>query len=233
MNNVLPTLQSSANSKKSLAQKSELFTTKQVADQLTVDPKTIRTNAKKCLKNKVFENGKTTYFTKEEVTILIDYMQKHKGNNRPDLYLEGTGAVVSTSTELTPSLRMIEAMKMFEAAANEEIKRLQAENQVLISYKDDTEKKLANGELIETPSENVRNHLWQNIQKVGTSMNDYRSAWHEFWKLVKRDTSIDVKTRASNKDMKPLDYICNELDMESFNKIYALSEKMMKDYCGE
>lgn len=209
----------------------ELFSTKQIAEQLTVSTKTIRENAKKCLPNKKIENGKPTYWNKAEVTILLDYLKKHPGNNRKDLYLEGTGAISSTSTELTPSLRMIQAMEMFKAAADEELARLKAENVRLNNYKFDTEKKLANGELIETPSENVRNHLWQNIQKVGSAMNDYRKAWHEFWNLVKRDISIDVKTRAANKEMKCLDYICNELDMETFNKIYALSEKMKTDYC--
>jgi hypothetical protein len=207
----------------------ELFSTKQIADQLTVDKRTIQRVAKKCFPTKKIENGKTTFYTKEEVAILLDYMQSK--NNRSDL--PSTTVVQVTTTELTPSLRMIQAMEMFKAAADEELARLRAENVSLNNYKFDTEKKLANGELIETPSENVRNHLWQNIQKVGSAMNDYRKAWHEFWNLVKRDISLDVKTRAANKEMKCLDYICNELDMETFNKIYALSEKMKKEYCGK
>lgn len=207
----------------------ELFSTKQIAEQLTVDKRTIQRVAKKCFPNKKIENGKTTLYTKEEVTILLEYMKSN--NNRTDL--TSTTVVQVTSTELTPSLRMIQAMEMFKAAADEELARLRAENVSLNNYKFDTEKKLANGELVETPSENARNHLWQNIQKVGSYMNNYSAAWHEFWKIVKRDLSIDVPTRAANKTVKPMDYICNELNIETFNKIYALSEKMKKDYCGK
>ena len=223
----------SENSSKSLTENvnnsnQELFSTKQIAEQLNCGTKTIFNIAKKCLPNKKIINGKPTYWNKEEVTILIEEMKKSNPNQH-----NLVRSVQGVSTELTPSLRMIQAMEMFKAAADEELARLRAENASLNNYKFDTEKKLANGELIETPSENVRNHLWQNIQKVGSAMNDYRKAWYEFWNLVKRDVSIDVKTRAANKEMKCLDYICNELDMETFNKIYALSEKMKKDYCGK
>lgn len=320
----------SVNSFKSLAQKEEMFTTKQVAEQLHTSSKVVLTNAKKCLKNKVFENGKTTYFTKAEVTLILEQMKSNNKTHSSDLYFKSKGA---TTTELTPSLaekwytiqnladwcgfdvdylrnniktlllgfnfnvetkkvgkahqilyssNVLKALKEYQinnggsnATKNKEVvtsgnisfiqnqtiqailddpqalmqlvamssqkaiemqqraEIAEAKNIELTEYKADTEKKLANGELIETPSENVRNHLWQNIQKVGTSMNDYRKAWYEFWSLVKRDTSIDVKTRASNKDMKPLDYICNELSMDDFNNIFALSEKMKKEYCGE
>ena len=206
----------------------ELFSTKQIAEQLHTSSKVVLANAKKCLKNKVFENGKPTYFSKEEVTVIIEQMKTSNPNQSTF-----TGAVKVVSTELTPSLRMIQAMEMFKAAADEELARLRAENVSLNNYKFDTEKKLANGELVETPSENARNHLWQNIQKVGSYMNNYSAAWYEFWKIVKRDLSIDVPTRAANKTVKPMDYICNELNIETFNKIYALSEKMKKDYCGK
>lgn len=219
----------SVNSKDSLPQKEELFTTKQLAEQLTVDVRTITRAGKKCFPQKEIIARKTTYWTKSEITVLLDFMQKN--NNRTDL--ASTTVVEATSTELTPALKIKQAMEMMQEAYEEEIARINAEKLMLVEYKNNTEKKLANGELIETPSENVRNHLWQNIQQVGTAMNDYRKAWHEFWKLVKRDTSIDVKTRAFNKDMKPLDYICNELDIEVFNKIFALSEKMKNEYCGE
>lgn len=230
MNTIIP----SVNLEKSLPQidgnfNQELLTTKQLAAQLGTTKDVVIANAKRCLKNKSFEHGKAAYWNQAEVTVLLEYMKAHTSNNRS---VELNSTVANTSTELTPSLRMIQAMEMFKAAADEELARLKAENASLSNYKCDTEKKLANGELIETPSENVRNHLWQNIQKVGSAMDDYRKAWHEFWNLVKRDISIDVKTRAANKEMKCLDYICNELDIETFNKIYALSEKMKKDFCG-
>lgn len=229
MNTIIP----SVNPEKSLPQidgnfNQELITTKELAKQLGTRPNVITENAKECLPDKEIKNGKTTYWTKAEATVLLESLKSHKIGAGVNL----SNDLIGTSTELTPSLRMIQAMEMFKAAADEELARLKAENASLSNYKCDTEKKLANGELIETPSENVRNHLWQNIQKVGSAMDDYRKAWHEFWNLVKRDISIDVKTRAANKEMKCLDYICNELDIETFNKIYALSEKMKKEYCG-
>lgn len=218
----------SAKNDVSLAQNDVSITTRQLAEQLGTRPNVITENAKKCLPNKKIENGKPTYWSKAEVTVLLEFMKSN--NNRTDLDL--SNRVIGTSTDLTPALRMIQAMEMFQKAANEELARLRAENVELGSFKFNTEKRLANGELVETPSENLRNHLWQNIQKVGSAMNDYRGAWHKFWELVKRDTSIDVKTRAANREMKPLDYICNELDIDSFNRIYALSEKLKKECCG-
>ena len=103
------------------------MTTKEIAEQLTVDTKTIRENAKKCIPNKVFENGKQTYFTKEEVTILLDYMRTHKGNNRTDLYLEGTGAIATATTELTPALKLKKTLELAQEAYEEEFERIKAE----------------------------------------------------------------------------------------------------------
>lgn len=61
----------------------KLITTKEIAEQLNCSPKTVRENAKKCLPNKIFENGKQTFWTEKEVTLLVDFMQKN--NNRKDL----------------------------------------------------------------------------------------------------------------------------------------------------
>ena len=219
----------SANNDVSLVQNDVSITTRQLAEQLHTSKDVIIANAKKCLPNKKIEHGKATYWSKAEVTVILEFMKNHYSNNRS---VELNSTVENTSTDLTPALRMIQAMEMFQKAANEELARLRAENVELGSFKFNTEKRLANGELVETPSENLRNHLWQNIQKVGSAINDYRGAWHKFWELVKRDTSIDVKTRAANREMKPLDYICNELDIDSFNRIYALSEKLKKECCG-
>lgn len=228
----------SENSSKSLTENvnnsnQELFSTKDVASALTVSERTVRRVAEKMGYGQRLSESKNgrpgLAFTKKEVTLMLDYMQHN--NNRSDL--TSTTVVKAASTELTPSLRMIQAMEMFKAAADEELARLRAENVSLNNYKFDTEKKLANGELVETPSENARNHLWQNLQKVGSAMNDYRRAWHEFWQIVKRDLSIDVPTRSSNKGMSAMNYVCGELGIDTFNKIYALSEKMKKDYCGK
>lgn len=61
------------------------------------------------------------------MTVLLEYMKKN--NNRTDL--TSTTVVEDASTSLTPSLRMIEAFKMFQDAANDEIKRLKNEKALL------------------------------------------------------------------------------------------------------
>lgn len=102
----------------------EVVTTRELAESLGTSPKVILENAKKCLPFKIIENGKPTYWNREEATILIEQLKKSNPNQNTL-----TGAVKAVSTELTPSLRMIEAMRMFEAAANEELARLKAENE--------------------------------------------------------------------------------------------------------
>ena len=102
----------------------EVVTTKELAESLGTSPKVILENAKKCLPCKIIENGKPTYWNKAEATVLIEQLKKSNPNQH-----SFTGAVKAASTELTPSLRMIEAMRMFEAAAKEELARLKAENE--------------------------------------------------------------------------------------------------------
>ena len=113
--------------------KPKVMTTKEIARQLTVAPKTVRENAKKCLPNKKIENGKQTFFTNEEATVLIDYMKKHKGNNRTDLYLEGSGAIATATTSMTNALRIRNAMLEMQAAYEDELSRIKAEKARLVS----------------------------------------------------------------------------------------------------
>ena len=104
--------------------KEDLMSTREVADFLKTSPKVVLENARKCLPDKIIENGKPTYWNKEEAAILIEQLKTSNPNQHTF-----TGAVKAVSTELTPSLRMIEAMRMFEAAAKEELERLKAENE--------------------------------------------------------------------------------------------------------
>jgi len=101
------------------------MTTKEVAEQLKMDVKTVRENGKKCFPNKIFENGKTTYWTKAEVTMLIEYMKEH--NNRTDLTC--TTVVQVTSTELTPALKLKKALELAQEAYEEELSILRAKNE--------------------------------------------------------------------------------------------------------
>ena len=81
------------------------MTTKEVAESLSCTVKTVLENAKKCLPNKVFENGKPTEWSEAEVTVLLDYMKDH--SNRPDLPLQPV--VKATETSLTPDLVIFKA----------------------------------------------------------------------------------------------------------------------------
>jgi len=102
----------------------EKFTTRQLAEQLSMDVKTVRENGKKCFPDKVFENGKTTYWTKPEAAALVEYMKEH--NNRTDLTC--TTVVQATTTGLTPALKIKKAMELMMEGYEEELSILRAKN---------------------------------------------------------------------------------------------------------
>ena len=74
--------------------KENLKKTSDLAKILNTSPKVIIENAKKFLPNKVFKNGKTTYYTEEEATILIEGL---KGNNPNQSTFTGSVKAVSTT----------------------------------------------------------------------------------------------------------------------------------------
>ena len=80
--------------------KGKLMTTGEVAEALGVSIRTVQRNAKTCLPNKEIVNGKPTYWSEEEVTILIEYMKRN--NNRTDL--ASTTVVEAAETSLTSKL---------------------------------------------------------------------------------------------------------------------------------
>ena len=100
------------------------ITTRQLAEQLGTRPNVITENAKKCLPNKKIENGKPTYWSKAEVTVLLEFMKSN--NNRTDLDL--SNRVIGTSTDLTPALRIRNAMLEMQAAYEDELAILRAKN---------------------------------------------------------------------------------------------------------
>ena len=106
------------------------MTTKEVANTLGTTPNVITENGKKLFPNKEVQNGKATEWTDEEVTVLIDYMQKHPSNN--------AGKAISStyrsnlSTKLTPALKIKQAMLLMQEGYEEEIARLDAEKKVLL-----------------------------------------------------------------------------------------------------
>jgi phage antirepressor YoqD-like protein len=102
-------------------QNQEVMTTKQLADFLNTSPKVVLENAKKCLPNKIIENGKATYWNRAEVTILIEQLKSSNPNQHTF-----TGAVKALGTELTPALKIKQAMEMMQEAYEEELQIIRA-----------------------------------------------------------------------------------------------------------
>jgi hypothetical protein len=95
-----------------------LFTTKQLAEQLKTSRKVIISNTKKCLPNKEIKHGKMTFFTENETTVLLDYI-KHNPTDRTDVTVTKVSNTVTT--ELTPILRLKQISDEKEKLYNEEI----------------------------------------------------------------------------------------------------------------
>lgn len=92
------------------------MTTKELADYLNTSPKVVIENARKCLPDKIIENGKSTYWDKQEITILIQQMKTSNPNQNTF-----TGAVKAISTELTPALKIKQAMLLMQEGYEEEL----------------------------------------------------------------------------------------------------------------
>lgn len=100
------------------------MTTRELAEQLGTRPNVITENAKKCFPNKKIENGKPTYYTKEEVTVLLEFMKAN--NNRTDLDL--SDRLIGSSTDLTPALKIKKAMELMQEGYEEELAILRTKN---------------------------------------------------------------------------------------------------------
>lgn len=103
----------------------QTVTTKELAEQLNTTKDVVIANARKCLPDKIFEHGKSTYWNQAEVTILLDYMKTHTSNNRS---VELNSTVENASTDLTPALKIKKAMELMQEGYQEEIARLEALN---------------------------------------------------------------------------------------------------------
>ena len=106
------------------------ITTMQFAKQLGTTPNVVLENARKCLPNKRIENGKPTFWTKEEVTVVLDYMKAHTSNNRS---VELNSTVANISTDLSPALKLKKALELAQEAYEEELAILKAKNKNLES----------------------------------------------------------------------------------------------------
>ena len=116
--------------------KEKTITTRELAETLKTSPKVILENARKCLPNKVIENGKPTLWDRAEVTVLIDCLKNNAQTNAKDLYLQSKGAV---STDLSPALKIKRAMELMREGYEEELATLRAkvaeQGQILLEQK--------------------------------------------------------------------------------------------------
>ena len=110
------------------------MTTKEVAETLGTTPNVITENGKKLFPNKEVQRGKAIDWTDEEVTVLVDHMQKNPSNNAGNELISSTYKS-NLSTKLTPALKIKQAMLLMKEGYDEEIARLESENkQLLIDY---------------------------------------------------------------------------------------------------
>ena len=114
----------SANINKSLAESENLLTTKELAEQLKTSPKVILENAKKCLPNKQIANGKPTYWSKAEVTVLLECLKANKIGAGVNL----SNDLIGISTDLTPALKIKKAMELMQEGYEEELSILRTKN---------------------------------------------------------------------------------------------------------
>lgn len=103
---------------------SEKFTTRQLAEQFGTRPNVITENGKKCFPNKKIENGKVTYWTKEEATVLLECL-KENNTNQHNL----SGGLIGISTGLTPALKIKKAMELMMEGYEEELAILREKNE--------------------------------------------------------------------------------------------------------
>ena len=97
--------------------------TKEVADVLGTTPNVITENGKRLFPGKEIQAGKAVDWTDEEVTILIDHMQKNPSNNAGKELISSTYRSGLT-TKLTPALKIQQAMLLMKEGYDEEVARL-------------------------------------------------------------------------------------------------------------
>lgn len=98
--------------------KENVVTTKELAEQLNTSPKVILENAKKCFPNKEFGQGKTIHWNKAEITVLLEQLKSNPKTNSSDFYVKSKSSV---STDLTPALKIHQAMLLMKEGYEEEL----------------------------------------------------------------------------------------------------------------
>ena len=184
-------------------QNSETMTTKELANFLKTTKDVVLANAKKCLPNKKIEHGKPTYWNKAEVTVLLDYMQNHKSNNRS---VELNSTVENTSTDLTPALKL---KKDFTVMAAVTVKELAKDLNVAEST--------------------IKNNINELRQVLGEVQKNNQGG---YLLTEKQATLIKLKLRERNnlKDNSVISQIGNDLEFFALLKKREEEQKLLDAY---
>lgn len=132
------------------------MTTKELSEILGTTPNVITENGKKLFPNKEVQRGKAVDWTEEEITVLIDHMQKNPSNNAGNELISSTYKS-ALSTKLTPALKIQQAMLLMKEGYDEEVRRLESENKLLLEQKEAAE---AETESIKQYNKNFHNNLY-------------------------------------------------------------------------
>jgi phage antirepressor YoqD-like protein len=104
----------------------KMMTTKEVVEVLGCAVKTVFENAKTCLPDKRIENGKTTLWTENEATILLEHLKQEKASGRhSNLYIQSKGIETAKSLELEAALAAQKAIELQQKV----IAKLKAESE--------------------------------------------------------------------------------------------------------
>ena len=119
------------------------------------------------------KRGETTYLTEQEATLLLDVLQKNPKS------LEQTSAAAaevlkSTSTNLSPALKMKQAFDLMNEAYQEEITRLKQQNIEVVE--ENGVLKLENKQLVEE-----NNYLKKLTDFQSTQIGYYTKKYHSWY----------------------------------------------------
>jgi transposase len=103
------------------------MTVKEVAKNLSCSPETVKGHIRDLFPG-LMRNGKTTYLTPPQVTIILERIQKTTSEHRGAESVHLQRSVVGIETALTPALRLEMLYRQIDEIKTAEIERLKSEN---------------------------------------------------------------------------------------------------------
>jgi len=172
-----------------LSASTSIFSTKQFAKQLHTSPKVILENAKKCIPNKIIEKGKPAYWSKAEVAAIIEQLKKSNLNQSTF-----TGAVKAVSTELTPALKIKQAMLLMQEGYEEEL--------VLMQLRAETAE--TKSSKLSEQNENLKTRLDESLKYITIKRMEVLNKGRHFdWRVLKSES---IKLNLPPKDASDQNY---------------------------